>query len=356
MELDSRHIDVLDALAANREGAHFNKLKNIIHLPAKTLMKKKKELEEFGLIYLHSRGRQGKKNYRITEKGFRYLTEYNIRIRYGLVGLKWAEEALKKGYKARFLSDFTGLEGHDKLLLAWHPIMKDVKIAEIFGVGEFGFEPSGPGYVGQYVNRKIKPDGPIRHATLRDFIKNHVKNFNDEAEIGTAVKKFFDEHNAFMAVLLPQEITFGFPKRRGRVLEVGRFSSLMFIGFKGEGDVPFIPKMDIIAGGFNLSENLKVILKYAVNLMALYTFAWLTAKQQVDPSSVNKERLNEWLKNTWLCGLNPHIEIACKNGDKNGNCKKLGKCIALEEREKIRHLNFKKCPILIKDVEQVKIQ
>lgn len=355
MELDDRHIQVLDTLAANPEGSHFNELKRITGLPAKTLTKKKEELVKWNMIHLHGRGKRGKKIYQIIEKGLQYLTKHNIRIRYGLVGLKWAEEAWKNGYKIRFLSDFTNLGGHDKLLLAWHPKTGDVRIAEIFGVGEFNPSLEGPEYRGQYVDRKVKSDAPVRSASLRQFINDNVDDLRNDREIAKVVKRFYEEHNSFTAVLMPKEISFGFPKKtKDRVQEIGRFCSLMFVGFKGEGDMPFIERMNIMAGGFNLSENLKLMLNYDVNLIALYSYAWFMVKRQIDPNSVNPKQLETWLRKTWFTGFNPQITIACKNADKNGYCRKLNKkCIALENREGKPYLNFRKCQILLNDVKQV---
>jgi hypothetical protein len=319
------------------------------------LNKKIKDLHKENLIRHVGAWKRGmKKNYQITKKGIRLLINHRIRIVYGLIGLNWAENLWKRGYKVHFLSDFTDMEGHDQLLLVWNPQTEDIKIAEIFGVGEFGSESEGPGYVGQYVDRKTKPDGPIRYATLKDFIKNHVKNFDNEAEVGVAVKKFFKEHNAFMTVLLPQEITFGFPKRKKQILEVGRFSSLMFIGFKGEGDIPFIRRMNIMAGGFNLTENIKISLKYQVDLTALYVFAWLAVRRHISPEDVPQDQLNAWLKRTWLSALNPDIGIACKNSDEKFWCKKFQKkCTAVDSE---RGIDLKKCPIIVEDVKQVMFQ
>lgn len=356
MQLDDRHIRVLDALAAaDPDGTHFNELKRITGFPAKTLTKKKDELLEWELIYLHKRGKRGKKIYRIAEKGLKHLTERNIRIRYGLVGLRWAEEAWKKGYRIRFLSDFTTLEGHDKLLLAWHPRTGDVRIAEIFGVGEFKPSSEGPEYRGQYVDRKMKPDAPVRSATLRQFIKDNVEDIRNDEDVGRAVRRFYEEHNSFTAVLMPKEISFGFPKKaKGKVQEIGRFGGLMFVGFKGEGDMPFIERMNIMGGGFNLSENLKLMLNYDVNLFALYIYAWLKVKEQIAPNSVDPLQLEAWERKTWLAGFNPNINIACKNGDRKGYCRKLDRnCMALELREGKTFLNFKKCDILVNDASQV---
>ena len=111
LKLDHNHVTILDAYAANREGLGFNEVKKITEIPGKTVSKKKKDLLNWKLIFIHKeQEKRGQKEIcRITEKGLRYLTEHNIRVRYGLVGLTWAEEAWKKGYRIRFLSDFTNL-------------------------------------------------------------------------------------------------------------------------------------------------------------------------------------------------------------------------------------------------------
>ena len=334
-------------------------MKRITGFPAKTLAKKKDELENWNLICFHKRGKRGKKVYRVKEKGLRHLTEQNIRIRYGLIGLKWAEEAWEKGYRVRFLSDFTQMENHDGFLIAWNPNKGDVRLAEIFGVKEFCAVPGGPTYVGQFVDRKINPNGPIRSNSLQNYVVENVENLENNEEVGKAVKSFFEEHNSFIAVLLPKgKLRFGFPQRKREDLqEIGRFGSLMFVGFKGEGDMPFINRMNIVAGGFNLSENLKLLLNYDVNLIALYSYAWLMVKQQIDSDSVDREQLETWQKKTWLAGFNPKITIACKNADRGGYCKKLKrKCVAVEIREGESHLNFRACQILQNDVEQVHLE
>lgn len=366
--------DLLSFLSTKPEGFGFNGIarqlaqlgytplytarsKNQLRLHPKTLRSLLEDAISQGLVesdYPLGKTPKGKRNlFRLTNKGIKFLTRHKIRSMWGLVGLRWAEEAWKKGYKIHFLGEFTNLEGHDGLLLAWHPGTGDVRIAEIFGVGEFQSSPEGPEYRGQYVDRKVKPDAPIRSATLRQFIKDNVEDLRNDQEVGKAVKRFYEEHNSFTAVLVPEKIHFGFPKK-DRVQEIGRFGSLMFVGFKGEGDMPFIERMNIMAGGFNLSENLNLLLSYDVNLIALYSYAWLMVKRQVDPSSVDPKQLEAWLKKTWFAGFNPNITIACKNADGEGYCRKLKrKCVALEIREGKPCLNFRRCHILLNDSKNV---
>jgi len=356
LKLDHNHIDILDAYATSQEGLGFNKVKEITKIAGKTLSKKKKDLLDWKLIFLpKKREKRGQKEIcRITGKGLKYLTEHNIRDRYGLVGLEWAEEAWKNGYKVRFLSDFTNLEGHDKMLLAWHPRTKDVRLAEIFGIGEFKSTPEGPDYRGQYVDRTVNPDRPIRSNSLRQFVKDNVEDFRDDKKVGSAVKRFYEEHNCFAAVLLPKEIRFGFPKKReGKIQEIGRFNSLMFVGFQGEGGIPFIPRINIMAGGFDLSDNLKVKLNYDMNLMALYTYAWIKIRERLDPNSVSRLQLEDFEKKVWSASFKLNFGIGCKNRDRNGYCKKLkSKCVAFEMHNGEPYLNFKNCDILVNDAKK----
>jgi hypothetical protein len=194
LKLDDHHTKILATYAANPKGLGFNEVKDKTGIPGKTLSKKKTDLLNWKLIFIpKKREKIGQKEIcRITEKGLKQLTKYEIKARYGLVGLEWAEETWKKGYKIRFLNDFTNLEGHDKLLLAWHPRTRDVKLAEIFGVGEF----KSTHYQGQYVDRKTNPNRPIRGpSTLQDFVKKNVNNFTNDQEVAKAVKKFYEKHN-----------------------------------------------------------------------------------------------------------------------------------------------------------------
>ena len=349
--LDDDHVKILDFIAS-KEAAHFNLIKRELKKPAKTLAKKITELRDLRLVTF-SVGKQKKHIYRLTKKGANFLVKHRIRIRWGLSGLKWTEELLDKGYFVRFLSDFTGLSQHGNIIIAWHPLTKDVRLAEIFGVAEYAQE-GNPDYIGQYVNRQIDPDKPIKESTLKQFIIENVEDLSDEKQVKKAIERFYREHNVFFAVLLPQEINFGFPAEKQRELqEIGRFGSLMFVGFKGYGQIPMVPKITICAGGFDLSENLRIKLSYYLNLLALYTVGWLVAKKTADPEGFDKQKLDEFLNKAWQSSLSHKVVLLCKNSVKSERgvkCRKTGKpCVALKGTK----LDFKKCPIILEDVKQV---
>jgi hypothetical protein len=262
----------------------------------------------------------------VKEKGVKYLTQHKIRISHGLVGLTWAEKLLEKGYKIRFLKDFTHIEGQDSLLLAWHPRTADVKLAQIFGVGEFKSSPGMPGYLGEYVNREKSPKAPIRSATIQQYIKDHVKDFYDVDEVGKVVRAFYEKHNNFIAVLTPEQIDFGFPdkKEERQIQETMHSGGMVFLGFRGEGQIPFTRQVSIIAGGFTLSENLSIKLHYDVNLMAFYDLSWLLAKKLFNPGSVNQQQINALVLKTWLSWFHPETDISCRHVDAGDYCTKRG--------------------------------
>lgn len=362
--------DILTFLTTKEEGHYFNEiarhLAELGHKPLsiiegkdalhpKVLSKNLKNLVKEGLVESDfqpgDRSKRGRKNqYRVTKKGIKHLTRSKIRNLYGLVGIKWAEENWSKGYEIRFLNDLSHHEAHKRYLLAWNPETKDIRLAQIFGTREFSKTSGGPRYLAQYVDRKKNPKAPIRQNDFFDFIKTKVKNLENDKEIGEAVREYYDKdvHNCFFGLLSPTEsIAFGFPQ------ELGHFNTLTFLGFDYLKDFPIIPEITLWVGGFELSENLLVKLEYRANLEALHTFSWLSAKKAIDPVSIDPGHLEEWLKRTWISGFSPRVGIVCKNLEENERCKKQGiRCLVLENEKGER--NFSKCPILVKDLQEVR--
>jgi hypothetical protein len=294
---------------------------------------------------------KNKKLYELTSKGRDACAYYRIRQEAGYSGIEWAKNLFTKGYKVRFLQDLTGLPGHRRWLFAWNPHTRDVDMALIFGTKSISREGDSPAYIAQYVDRERNPKEPIRHDVLFDFIKNNVNDFENEQQLTKALKSFWDPnmHNSFMCLLLPEEVTFGFPH------EIGHFSSMILSGFGYQETVPFIPKMDFAAGTFDLGKNFRAGVHYSINLIAQYILLWLNIRKEWDPPSdpAEKRELERIIEENQqkLYGTLIDIKYSCKNytGEK---CRKMGiDCLALEDRQ----VNFTKCPILMDEIRQVKL-
>lgn len=310
-----------------------------------TLWKELSTLEADGYIEAN---KQGKKILvSLTEKGRNECARSRIAKEAGFSGIEWANQYWEKGYNVRFLSDLTGLEGHDKWLFAWNPQTRDADLAAIYGVRSVKSNQGGPRYQAQFVDREKSPNKPVRDAELFSYINEKCIDWSEDS-ISEVLKSFWDQNNfnAYICVLFPQEtIRFGFPQ------ELGSFGSIAFVGFDYQKQFPFIPKMSLGMGGFNLSENLKISTSYDVDLMALYTFSWLFAKDSIEPLSIDPEQLNLWYRKTWLNAFHANVGLGCKNSSEPDRiCQKMGiKCVAITDNG----LDFKKCPILKEDVKEV---
>jgi len=331
---------ILEALLRARMGV--NELARNLHRNKRTVIRHLKRMESYG--YVVSRRVGKRKIYELTELGRDACAYFRIKRDVGYIGLEWAKSKAERGFKVRFLSDLTGLSQHKRWLFAWNPKTGECDLAAIFGVRSLmNKKGEGPRYLAQYVDRKKSPDKPLKSAELFEYLKQNVKDWSDEGLIQKALKAFWntENFNAYFCVFMPEEVGFGFPT------EIGHFGSLLFIGFGYQQDFPFIPQMDIVVGGFNLSENLKVQIKYQINLMMMYIYSWLVAKKVIDPASIPDETIE-------LAGASMvkfHTRIACKNGQ-DGKCSKMGiRCLAQTEKG----LDFSKCPILVEEVKQVEI-
>jgi hypothetical protein len=281
--------------------------------------------------------RKGRVNrYYLTPMGSTYLTRHKISTLYGQTGLTWADEKWQKGYKVKFLNDFIPEQDKEKrLLLAWHPQSGDVKLAEIFNPREF---EEGK-YRGQLVDRNRDPDRPISDDAITEFIRNNAKNLDDDEEVKNAVKMFYDPkiHNSFIALLGPSEkISFGFPH------EIGRFSSLTFVGLRYQKYFPFVPKIHFFLGMFGLTENIDILIEGFIDLVAMRNSSGLREKQIIG-EKVPINELNLWEKNA-LQIPSPSLLCRLKGG---GVCAKTNKkCTVIDIRE---------CPTLRQDIAEFKI-
>jgi hypothetical protein len=289
--------------------------------------------------------RQGRRGpYQLTEKGLDHLTCQRIREEAGFIGLDWADDKTRRGFKVRLLSDLTNLPQHKRWLFAWNPQTGECDLAAIFGVRSLISKKGAPRYYAQLVDREKSPDKPLKKAELFDFLRENVVDWGNEADIKKALRQFWnlENFNAYLCAFVPEEINFGFPA------EIGHFSCLMFVGFGYQKHFPFIPQMPIVAGGFNLSENLAVQLNYYVNLMMMHIWAWLTAKKLTNPTSVSDETLELAKASTF----DAKIGIVCKNRE-NGKCKRTNtECVAKTDGK----LDFSRCPILLEETKQVEIK
>lgn len=158
-------------------------------------------MERSGLI--HS-WKDGKKTLcDTTSDGKDACVYFRIRREAGYSGIQWAVTMLEKGYEVRFLYDLTGLENHKRWLFAWNPSTGDSDLAFILGTRSAKSKPGGPAYIAQYVDRNQNPDAPIRHNELLDYIKQNVKDFNNESRIGDALKTFWDSKITQQSSLCP---------------------------------------------------------------------------------------------------------------------------------------------------------
>lgn len=332
--------EILRALLVKGE-AHVNEVVRLVKRNKRTVIKRLERMEEHGLVASEHVGK--KKIYRLTEKGRDICSVLRIKAEAGAIGLEWAEEKMARGWRVRVLEELTGLSNHRKWLFAWNPETGECDLAAVFGVRSLMGKPNAPRYVAQLVDRKKSPDRPLKHAELFEFLKENVKDWGSEENIKRALKSFWDPRNfnTYICAFAPEEIRFGFPQ------EIGHFSTLMFVGFGFQEHFPFIPRMTIVAGTFNLSENLAVQLEYDMNLMMLYIFSWLVAKEAIAPGSVPEETLDKAKVSTF----DLRIGVACKN-IADGKCKKMGiRCVAKTNGS----INFSWCPILLEEAKQVEV-
>ena len=76
--IDEYEADILALLGRRSEGLHFNGIKKETKINTRTLTKKIKNLLENELIFLHTTGKQGRKIYRITDKGYNMLFRWQV--------------------------------------------------------------------------------------------------------------------------------------------------------------------------------------------------------------------------------------------------------------------------------------
>jgi len=294
---------------------------------------------------------KNRKLFELTSKGKDACAYYKIRREAGYSGNEWASKMLERGYNVRFLSDFTGMDSHKRWLFAWNAHTKDVDMALIFGTRSVSREGDSPTYIAQYVDREKNQREPIRHNVLFDFVKNNVKDFNNEEQMAKALKTFWDPdtHNSFICVLLPEKVSFGIP------CEIGHFNSMVFMGVGYQESFPFIPKMDFAAGSIDLGKNFRVNINYSINLIGQHILLWLLLKKQLDPPNDPAERqeLERMIGEAerQLFGEMVKPKVVCKHGIADG-CRKMGiRCVALEKGE----VDVRKCPILMDEIRQYPI-
>jgi len=289
--------------------------------------------------------------FELTPKGKDACAYYKIRREAGYSGNEWASKMLERGYNVRFLSDFTRMDSHKRWLFAWNPSTRDVDMALIFGTKSVSREGASSAYIAQYVDREKNPKEPIRHNVLFDFVKNSVKDFNNEEQMAKALKTFWDPdtHNSFICVLLPENVSFGIPR------EIGHFNSMVFMGVGHQESFPFIPKMDFAAGSVDLGKNFRVNINYSINLIGQHILLWLLLKKQLDAPNDPAERqeLERMIMEAerHLYGEMVKPKVVCKHGTADG-CRKMGiKCVALERGE----VDARKCPILMDEIRKYPI-
>jgi predicted transcriptional regulator len=317
----------------------FNELARVLKMNKVTLSRKLRLMERNGFV---SRRKMGRKIvYHLTPLGIDACSYFKIKRETGFVGLEWAEGKLASGYKVRLLSDLTGLAQHKRWLFAWNPETGNCDLAAIFGVRSLKSKEGGPRYLAQLVDREKSPDKPLKSAEIFEYFESKVEDWNDEQAIAKTLKSFWslENFNAYLCAFVPEEVTMGFPN------EIGHFSGLMLVGFGYQECFPFIPQMSIMAGGFNFSKNLKVLLEYNVDLNTLYNYCWLLAKSATIPGSIHEEDLMK----CYTSAFKVHTLLACKN-EQNGKCKKMDiTCVAISDQGIV----FSKCPILAEEAKQV---
>lgn len=330
---------ILEALLS--ASMSVNELARRLHRNKRTVIRHLRTMERYG--YVISRRVGKKKEYELTELGRDACAYFRIKRDAGYIGLEWAKSKAERGFKVRFLSDLTGLSQHERWLFAWNPKTGECDLAAIFGVRSLKSK-EGPRYLAQLVDLEKSPDKPLKSAELFEYLEANIKDWNDEKAIAENLKSFWslENFNAYMCVFVPEEgISFGFPT------EIGHFSSLMFVGFGHQKCFPFIPKMQLMVGSFNISENLRVYLKYHVNLQLMLNYCRVIAKHVVTHDLVPPEELAKIQE--------PAFEVqpgvACINiTGKDRKCKKMGvKCIAISDQG----IKFSKCPILTEDIKSL---
>lgn len=282
--------------------------------------------------------------YFLTENGRQVASLVKIKEEFGYSGEKWAETYHKKGYNVRILSDLTGNPRHKKWVFAWHPITKDMDLVRNMGLRSVKNEENKSGYRAQYVDRSIDKEKPVRDVELFSYISNKLGSKWDEDSLSEVLKEFWDieNHNSFVCLFLPTNgIDFALPS------EIGKQGLITFLGVGHQKEFPYIPRLSVCAGGFNMSENLKVNFTYEANLMELKEFCKLIIKNAVFPGSVSKEDVKCMFSKSFSRPFAPEIGIACVNSKEDKEtCRKMGvKCMALTDNGP----EFNKCHILQND-------
>lgn len=330
---------ILEVLLSASMGV--NELARNLHRNKRTVMRHLKRMESYG--YVVSRRAGKKKIYELTELGRDACAHFRIKRDAGYIGLEWAENKTKLGFKVRLLSDLTGLPQHKRWLFAWNPKTGECDMAAIFGVRSLKSKRGGPRYLAQMVDLEKSPDRPIKSAELFEYLEANIKDWKDEAAIAKTLKSFWslENFNAYLCVFVPEEIGFGFP------IEIGHFSSLMFVGFGHQQCFPFIPKMQLVVGSFKISENIRVNLEYLVNLQLMLNYCRVVAKKTVAHDFVSPE---EWAK-IQVPAFEVKTKFICINSTgKDRKCKKMGlKCVAISDQV----FELSKCPILTEDMKRL---
>ena len=122
---------------------------------------------------------------------------------------------------------------------------------------------------------------------------------------------------------------------------------MTFVGLGHQLEFPFITKLSVFAGGFNLSENLKVNFTYEANLVAAREFCKLFLRKKVFPEKVLETDLESMFRDSFSSPFAPVLSAACVNINEDGvTCRKMGvKCMALLDNV----VDFSKCHILKND-------
>lgn len=339
IELDDKHRNVLQLLLS--DNYHVNEIKKQVDNSPSVVMSAIQGLRDMGLIDF--KGQKNRHLYYLTEKGKQVASIIKIKIEFGHFGERWAETYYKKGYKVRILSDLTGISTHDNWIFAWHPVTKDMDLVRNMGFRSVKQGANSSRYLAQYVNKSIDPQKPLRDSELFSYISSELSEKWNESNLSKVLKEFWnlETHNSFVCLLTPpDELDFAFPS------DIGRQALMTFIGVGHQLNFPYIPRLSVFAGGFNLSDNLKANFTYEANIMAARRLCKATSKKAVFPNEVSNNEIRSILNESFF-NFNPILRIACVNLRKEDNiCRKMGtECMALVDSD----LDFSKCHILKND-------
>lgn len=337
-EIAEKHKRILRLLLS--DNFHVNEIKRRVDFSAGVVIKAIQELQEEGFI--EYKALKNKKIYYLTDKGKQVTSLFKIKEEYGHIGEKWAEDKHNEGYNVRFLSDLTGDSRHQNWIFAWHPFTKDIDLVR--NMGFRSLKDNGSFYRAQYVDRSVDKDKPIRDAELFSYISESLGDKWDEESLSQVLKDFWslENHNSFVCLLAPpDESDFAFPS------DIGRQALMTFIGLGHQLEFPFIPKLSVFSGGFNMSDNLKANFIYESDLMAARKFCKIFLQNMVFPDSVSEEDVMKLFRNSFTSPFAPVLRATCVNICEDGvTCRKMGvKCMALLDNM----IDFSKCHILQND-------